>query len=377
MANESFYEWLGFKKNPYSIENPMLSKIPFEFIEWNREDWKKVKEEIDIVLAEINQGLSTCLRIFGGWGSGKTWLMRYLEKKIREKYNDSAFVIYSYVFGIDASFSNFYATVAEDILDESKIESLRNRVNTKPGELSVSQLTNFFNDSNLAKCLYEILMNGINQTEAIQWIKGNKLSTTELNALKISNQNYSNLEKSTTLQNLFNGFNILFEYTVFFADELNNAKGKLGRELCEFFRQTIDLVDERHCLILAYTSQEGGDAWYDYGFTDALLSRIRHTAILTALDENSISPFIKKHHKLYSERNEETLYPYDEEAIKYLIKNFPPEDHYPRQFFKTTATLSIILHLDNKLKNGKPKITKEFINAHRGTIPLTPQTRLE
>jgi len=370
LMDEEFFKKIGFKKDPYSIENP--AAIPFEFIDWNREDWGQTLEKIDLLLQDIGQGLSTSFKIFGGWGSGKTWLMRYIEKKAKEKLKDDVFVIYSTNSQIDSSFSTFYELLIDDLLKEEKIKDLKTKIEETVGPLSgADKITPLFRDADLARCLYEIFTTGNNKITARQWLKGNKLNSTDLKKIDAVSQNYSNLEKLKTIQNILFGLNNLFSYTIFLADELNYAAGRLGRELCDFFRQIIDLFNSKFALILAYTSQEGGDSWYDYGFTDALLSRIKYTSILTALDENSVTSFMKKHHKLYSEDAEETLHPYEEDALKHLIKSMKPENRYPRHLFVNSAILSKIL-----VNSDKKKITKDFINENRRNIQVSAQARL-
>ncbi|NVM56457.1 MAG: hypothetical protein HWN66_22355, partial [Candidatus Helarchaeota archaeon] len=90
-----WYEKFGFKDDPYAIRSPMV--VPFKQIEWNRDDLSD-KPSFNRFIERVLDGRRVGMKVYGGEGSGKTWLLRYIQKILTEKSKEKALAIYTYAY---------------------------------------------------------------------------------------------------------------------------------------------------------------------------------------------------------------------------------------------------------------------------------------
>lgn len=224
----------------------------------------------------------------------------------------------------------------------------------------------FQEDEDFANCFSEI-ERGSDKGLAIRWLKGNRLTSTDLRQLNIINaidSDYKRLEKLTYLiEKLSN----IFQNVVLVIDELENTSIKLAGQLSDSLRDMLDTFSKNFALITSFTAQKS-EEWYDLGYTDALKTRIDYTIELESFKKESIVEILRQHNEVYRKKDakvKDQLFPFTEDGIVKLLEMLPITKKYPR--FLLIGCQGLIRTATEK---NVEKIDDKFVEENKKQLPL-------
>jgi hypothetical protein len=352
-----WFEAFQFAKAPYEKLDPY--KIDFERLVWDRPDLKKAKEDIDKFIDDTINKLRVALKIFGPAGSGKTWLTRIIQKELSEKLaerREEMVFLYAKVPRMEPTFQVVYRIAIEYFL-ANYFEKLRKFVR----RATVDAWEKVIDDHELALC-FSNFSSGTPTKKALarKWLIGDKLSASELSDLELTYSLDSDYERFEMLRKLIEKLLNKFSVCVLVIDELENAPTKLAGQISDGLRDLLDLFSERFALIASFTAQKV-EWWYDLGYTEALGRRFDYTVELSSLDKNTLTEFLRLHHKAYRKEDakiKDEIYPFTEDAAIKLLELMPPQYHYPGYFLPNCKDIA-------RLASGKEApIDAKFVETN-------------
>ncbi len=350
-----WYDFYGFEQNPYEIKEPM--KIPYELIEWNRDDLKD-KWQMQRFIEDILKGRSVSIRIFGPSGSGKTWLLRYIEKeiKIKRERADAVF-LYTKLTRVGASFLTFYKMFISNF--KQIFLSQQKRIAQEAG-LKIEDWENYFGDSDLAKALYYIAREDKERNkDAERWLMGERVGSSVLSKLDIISS-LDDYKKCEVIKNIIRKVTEWFSVCLFFVDEIALVTPSVGRALGGVLKELLDEFYEKFSLAITYTAT-ASDALIDYGYDYHFYRRFDYEVELSPIPEEYISDFFRVHHKCYRKKQikvTDELSPFTEKAIKELYNLIAPEYRHPGPILKAAGNIVREAYYSKK-KEIEPKFVKE------------------
>jgi len=356
-----WFESFGFEINPYSKIDPYT--IPLDKLVWNRTDLKDVRKKLDKFVEDIFNGNRVGLKIFGPTASGKTWLIRIIEKEILSKKDGMVF-IYTKIPKLDPTFSVIYRIAIENFI-EKYMKKLTDYVSKQEGQTNLDAWIKVLVNEDLAKCFQQISSKSPNDFIAKRWLSGDKISSTELNAIKVSSSLDSDYKKFEMLKNLLKQLSKIFPSIILVIDELENASTRFAGQVSETLREILDEFSEKFGLICAFTAQKL-EEWYDIGYTESLERRLDYVMELDSLKKDAISDFLGMHHKVYRKTDFEVkndLYPFNEKGAISLLEVSDTRFHYPG-FFLPNCQEILRLAFDKKIK----EINAEFVKNHADVL---------
>lgn len=352
------YEKFGFEADPYAQIEPFL--IPMERLEWNRDDLQKAKGKFDDFIADIKNLNKVGLAVWGPWGSGKTWLLRLIQKFV----GDDDLVIYTKISRIEPTFSAFYSLFIENLMP--KIDVILQKIDENSGP-KINDWVDFIKDEDLAHCLYHLYHHDEFFSVSKKWLFGEKAPSKGLGDANLITTLDGDLKKYRVLEKLLDLSRLAFQTPILIIDELENATGKIAfaMQLSDVMRNLLDRFYERFALVCAYTA-EMEDEWYDLGYGEAVQTRLDYKIELMSLEKGYICRFLRKHHALY--RKEEIdvtdqLSPFTEDGIQRMVEVMDPAQHYPRQILHNCRNL-----VREAVKSNVEEIDKEFVNNHLNNL---------
>jgi len=368
-----WFQRFGFKEDPYAIRDPF--KISPDFISWDREDLED-KWSLDHFIEDVIHRYRVGLKVYGGFGSGKTWLLRYLEKVLREQLGDKVVVMYGMIPRVDPTFSTLYYTLVEQ-WDQAREKTLLS-IEERAGR-DLTSWERLIEDTDLAACLYGIQYTREERQKRVcqHWLRGERIGASELRDVGILSSLERDYRKYLTLRKLLELTSRAFDTCVVVVDELENAPPASARALGDALRDLLDSFSEGFALVCSYTAK-AADELLDWGYGEALFSRLEWDVRLDPITPDVGPDMFRTHHSAYREEPhaEDELFPFTEPALRKLIRSMEPEWWYPRFVFINCGVLGRAAS-----EEGIEVIDEPFVDEQMSSRPerfqyLAPQPRL-
>ena len=171
-----WFKKFDFRKDPYTPTDPF--EIPLDFIKWNRDDLRD-RWKLERCIEDVTHGYRVGLRVYGPAGSGKTWLLRYLQKTLLEELGNKVAVIYGKVYKGDPTFSTVYESLVESWNDhrDQILLAIEKEVGRKRDRWS-----ELIGDRDMATCLHEIRYPSKEEKTYIceHWLRGTRIGARDL-----------------------------------------------------------------------------------------------------------------------------------------------------------------------------------------------------
>ena len=321
-----WYEKFDFEEDPYTKRDPLL--IPLKRMVWDRPDLKDAKASLDSFLKDTMDEYRVALKIYGPHGSGKTWLLRLIQKLIKTNMA-GALTAYTKIPYLEASFSTLYQIFMMDLDREEKLTKIINGISEKTGR-TVVEWMGFLGDRDLAQCLHNI-RHGNEVQLSKGWLFGQSLSLTDLKRAKIYVRLDSDYEKFRVMHSVLEKSSLVFSTSIVLVDELENADPSLAKRLSDALRDLLDGFSQKFALVASYTAQRE-ENWFDYGYSQALARRFDYIIDLRSLNRDDLPEFLRQHNKAYRKedsRVNDQIYPFSEEAIFELFDIMDIGYRYP------------------------------------------------
>ena len=334
-----WYEKFGFKDDPYVIRSPMV--VPFEQIKWNRDDLVD-KPSLDRFLERVLAGRRVGMKVYGGEGSGKTWLLRWIEKILTEKAEGKALVVYtySYIPKLEATFSVFYEKFISEI--DRHLPIILKTIDEK-ADHKKSNWPIYLGDNDLATALSNIHDGGKNVDGYKAWLSGARMTATELRNLNLTFSLERVYKKYEVMRTLIMQSLLAFSSFTLIVDELENAPPSLARGLGDSLRDLLDSFYDRFSLVCSYTTEIADDI-IDWGYGTFLYKRLEHEVKMDTLkDLDAAIEFLRIPHEYYRKAGykiEDQLFPFEQSGVKRLMELIDPKQCYARTILINCGTLA-------------------------------------
>lgn len=355
-----WYEKFGFKDDPYVIRSPMV--VPLERIKWNRDDLSDKPSFLKFV-QRVLDGRRVGMKVYGGEGSGKTWLIRYIEKVLKEKSKQKALVLYIYggIRRLEPTFSNFYEEFVRRI--EPHLPKILGAIHKKAG-YKRTNWDKYLGDKDLATAL-SVIHEGREDDvhKAWLWLLGRRMSAAELRDIKIVSPLLGDYKKYEVLRTLIQHSLLVFSSFTLVVDELENAPPAFARALGDTLRDLIDSFYDKFSLVCSYTT-EIADELIDLGYGIFLYKRLEHEVKMNALESDATVSFLRIHHECYRKpgyKVQDQLFPFEASGVKRLVDLTDPKQCYPR----TVLTNCGVLAEEAATATKDTKVTAAFVNDNK------------
>lgn len=350
------YEKFDFEEDPFSIRDPMV--IPENKIIWNREDLDEGKKQLDRFIDYVINGRRIGMKIFGPAGSGKTWLLRYIQKIIKERLKEKALTIYIQISRMDPSFSVFYEKFIKQIKEHLKL--ILEKIYKEAGKTK-KEWIEYLKDRDIATILFNI--HSDEKTEiSEEWLSGKKLISSDLKNLGVFSSLEGDYKKYETFKYLIVKSLLSFLTFTLMVDEIGHlGSAAIARILGDSMRELIDSFYDRFSLICTYTAR-AADEMIDMGYNEFLYRRLEIEIKLDPLKSESAPSFFRLHNECYRKKGskiKDQLHPFTKDGVKALIELMTPDKRYPGFIFTNCGYL-----VEEAVKESAIIDTK-FINTHK------------
>lgn len=281
-----WFEKYGFKQDPYTITDAF--RVPMRFLEWNRDDLSDAAWKSQTFVDRASEGYRVGLGIYGPVGSGKTWLLRITEKRLKQKLGDRVLVIRTWVPKPEPNFGAVYELFIESILDQ--MESILSGVTKaiakkmKTREVEVEQLKKLIGeegwlrlvgeitpDRSLAACLWNLALHQDDIPLCEQWLKGERIPARDLIRLKLTTNLDRDFRKLQVMKSLIELGLYVYKTVVLFVDELENARPMVASIIGDCLRDLLDSFAGNFSLVCSYSGLRA-DELLDLGYREWLYS---------------------------------------------------------------------------------------------------------
>jgi len=357
-----WYEKFGFKDDPYVIRSPMV--VPFQQIKWNRNDLAD-KASLDSFIERVLSGRRVGMKVYGGEGSGKTWLLRYIEKILMEKSKGKVLVLYtySYIPRLEPTFSVFYEKFISEI--GVHLPSILKVIDAKADHKKANWPT-YLGDTDLATALSNIHDAEENTDAYMTWLSGARMPATELRTLGISLSLDRDYRKYEVMKTLIVQSLLAFSSFTLIVDELENAPPSLARGLGDSLRDLLDSFYDKFSLVCSYTAEMADDV-VDWGYGKWLYDRLEHQIKMDAFkDHHAMMEFLRIHHECYRKARykvEDQLLPFEESGVERLMELVDPKICYARPMLINCGLLAEQAALRDV------KVTDKFVDENNEFLP--------
>ena len=351
-----WYEVFGFEADPYMKVDPYT--IPDKRIIWNRDDLIRVKKTITDFIEDVKAGYRCALKIYGDWGSGKTWLIRYLEKRIREKVED-VIVIRTYIPKIEPTFSVLYKKFVENVMHSNLLSKIMEALEREGGP-TPDGWKKAVGDDDLGQALWNI-HHGQDEMLSRRWLLGAKISMRDLSSAGIISRIEGDYRRYEIMEKIIKFAREISSMTVLIIDELENVSPRLAPSLSDALRDLLDAFYDGFALICSYTAASE-DEWYDLGYTDALYRRIDYTIAMEPLDITYAPDFLRLHQEVYRQpgfKVEDQLYPFTEDGVKAILTVMDPNRRLPGFILPNCGRIA-----KEAARQGIDRIDRSFVEKH-------------
>jgi hypothetical protein len=356
-----WYEKFGFKDDPYVIRSPMV--VPFEQIRWNRNDLAD-KPSLDSFIERVLNGRRVGMRIWGSDGSGKTWLLRWMEKTLTEKSKGKALVIYtySYIPRLEPTFSVFYEKFISEI--DSYLPSILKAIDAKVDHKRANWPP-YLRDTDLASALSHI-HDEENVDDYKRWLSGARMPATELRDLGLSRPLERDYRKYEIMKTLIMQSLLAYSSFTLIVDELENAPPTLAKGLGDSLRDLLDSFYDKFSLVCSYTAEIADDI-IDWGYGKWLYGRLEHEVKMdTFRDPDALMEFLRIHHECYRKARykvEDQLFPFEEGGVRRLMELVEPKICYARSMLINCGALA------EQAAQQNEKISDSFVDENKELLP--------
>jgi len=334
-----WFERYHFTEDPYTIRDPFRTSP--DRIQWDRDDLPQ-KDNLRLFVEDVKNGSRVGLRVYGPAGSGKTWLLRYLEKELHAKLGDKIAILYGKVIALDPTFSALYDTLVQDWYQRHRkkvLETVGAKAEAKTWEAVIE-------DADLRACL-QIFYYPRRPGEEYQkrvcehWLRGSKIQARDLADVGIMSSLDSDYQRYLTLRELLRLTLLAYQGCVLMIDELENAPARVARPLGDSFRDLLDSFSEGFALACGYTAQ-AADELLDLGYGEFLFTRLQYDVRLDPITPEWAPKIFRIHHKAYRDKTYtgDELLPFTEGSLGNLIRRIEPLRWYPRQILVNCGALS-------------------------------------
>lgn len=369
-----WFETFQFEQDPYTTLNPF--KIPLERIRWNRDDLQD-KSKLDRFTDDIKGGYRSGLAVYGPAGSGKTWLVRYLQKRLLEESGGRIAVIRGRVLKLEPTFGALYDTFVNSWNEQREVAlgAVEDRVGR-----DLSQWKGLIGDSDLATCLHHLQYPQRDAKVEIceDWLRGRKIAPQDRRDVGISMSLDSDYDRYLTLRKLFEVSLWAFEACVLIVDELENAPPRFAAALGDSLRDLLDSFADRFGLVCSYTAQ-AADELLDFGFGEFLFSRLESLVRLDPITPDSAPAIFTIHHEAYRAQDYagDQLLPFTEEGLRTLINRMDEARWYPRFILQNSGTLGRAVASSEETQQIDTDFVDEQTRQHPARFQgLAPTPRL-
>ena len=351
-----WYEKFGFKDDPYVIRSPMV--VPFENIKWNRNDLFG-KKSLNNFIERVLDGRRVGMRVYGPVGSGKTWLLRYIQKNLKEQSKSRALVLYtySYIPRLEPTFTVFYEKFISEI--DQYLPKILAAIDKQAGH-EKANWNNYLPYKDLATSLSNI-HDKENEDVYKAWLLGIRMSSSDLREFKLTSPLIGDFKKFEVIRTLIEKSLLTFSSFTLIVDELENAPPGLAKGLGDSLRDLLDSFYDRFSLVCGYTT-EIADEIIDWGYGVFLYSRLEHEVKMETLVADASLEFLRIHHECYRKPDykvEDQLFPFDESGIRRLIEIMDPKHCYPRFILTNCGVLA------EEAAKQKVKLTAKFVSDNK------------
>lgn len=358
-------EWYyDFEENPYKLRpEPIL--LPDERIIWNRDDLDD-KENLENFIKAVLEGQSVGLRIWGDSGAGKTWLVRYIKKRLESEI-ENPIIFYNRIVGAKSTFPEFYFDFITII--QPQLEKLLSAVTQKIG-MEIAHWKDYWENPNLAIALHHINSKSTHEGVSREWLKG-AVSATALKGTEIVTTLGADYQKLEVLEKLLHNSAELFSTCILVLDELARVKSGFGRELGREIKDIFDGFYGKFGLICTYTGSTS-DALVDY-YDTHFYERFEYDVGLKLIKRDYVPTFLRLHHQSYRKKDakiKDQLYPFTKDAILGLVDLINPVKLVPRSILKSCGGLVL-----GAQKTGARIIDEKFVDDNARLIP--PDVRVQ
>jgi len=319
----------SFERDPYRVVNPF--KIPEDLIQWDRDDLPQ-RDNFFRFIDDVVAGSRVGLKAYGAIGSGKTWLMRHLDKTLREKLGRKVAVIYGAIPRLEPKFSILYGILVESWNEyrESVLEAIGEK-----GGRKLEGWEQIIEDRDLAACLYGFHHKPREEAGICeQWLQGIKIGLSDLRSVGIRSPLDSDYRKYLILRKLLDLSLLAFDSCILIVDELENAPPSFARALGDALRDMLDSFSEGFALACTYTA-EVADQMLDWGYGEWLFRRLEYEIKLEPIEPAPAPAIFRVHHAAYRKEGYEKdqLTPFTEEGLRRLINYMEQRFKYPGYIF--------------------------------------------
>ena len=386
-----WYERYGFVSDPYTIKDPF--QIEESLLEWNREDLEDTYWKVNTFVDRAVSGYRVGLGAYGPVGSGKTWLLRIIEKSIKTRLKDDVLFLYArtHLPVSEPSFATLYSLFIDSILEqldtilsaltkaignkmdkpESEVEELKKLIGEEGWRRMIREITP---DVSLSNCLWHFIYHADKKDLCLDWLRGERLPSRDLHTLEITTNLDKDFRRVEAVKSIVSIALNVYSLVVLVVDEMENARPMTARVIGDSLRDLLDSFSGNFSVICSYTGQRAEEL-IDLGYGTWLHTRLEYYSGLEALTVESIVPWLSKHNTLYRRKAQATdnpLLPFNVEAIQSLLRTMMPTARYPRHVFVNCG------HLGQAADEaGKDIIDQDFIAENRDKLSdLTSQTTL-
>ncbi len=332
-----WFERYNFKEDPYVVRDPFETSL--EFIQWDREDLVH-KKNLDFFIRDVVGGYRVGLKVYGASGSGKTWLLRYLQKELVRQLGDEVVVLYGKIPRFDPTFWVFYDMVVKGWLDHRS--RILETIARTAGDVE-SAWQEHIGDADLASCLWRLKYKAdekVTISLCEHWLRGTKIPVRDLSQVGATASLDRDYSRYSVLVQLLDLALQAFGTCVLMVDELENAPGSLARALGDALRDLLDSFSERFALACSYTAQ-AADELLDRGYGEFLFRRLEWHVKLDPITPDNAPGVFRVHHGTYRKPGHEgdQLAPFTEQALRRLLREMEPEKWYPGFIFPNCGVL--------------------------------------
>lgn len=368
-----WYEAFGFRIDPYTPTVNPFTRPPDVFI-WNRDDLQG-KRQWETFIQKVIEGGRVALKVYGSPGSGKTWLLRMTEIKLREQLEGKGLIVCIQLDEYSSTIDAIYSKFLDGILPH--LEKIRIEIAQKIGfrDLSLERWLEFVPERNLAACLWNMTTDAAKRDLCQNWLEGEKLSPTDRRELKLSSNLDQEYKKVEVIKNLISISRHAFPRVVVILDELTQIRpASRARAFSSVLQSLLDSFSANFGLVCSYTATAPEELMEEWGYTEWLYRRFDYTVSMDLLSPDFIPTWLALHHTTHRKPQveiKEQLVPFTEEGIKWLVQIMERGKRYPANILENCRTLGPLAAEENKL------VDKNFILKHREKLAwVSPQATL-
>lgn len=355
-----WYEKWDFVEDPYGIKK--TKSIPFNRIVWNRDDLQD-KGNVDRFVGDVVNQRSVSLRIYGPTRSGKTWLLRYLEKLLKERLGARIVIIYTAIPEAEPTVTRFYRGFIESLSDQ--LPSFLQRIGEEVGDAQQAW-RDYFEDSELGSALYHLRFKGDQTVVSEQWLRGERLSASTLRpaGLITSLTGYKEVE---VMVKLIDRIGSLYDSCVLMVDEIGQIRpASAARVIGGTLREILDSLYEKFGLVCTYTATLS-DYLLDIGYSQHFYKRFDYEVELSRIEETYVGTFLGLHHSVYRKPDsqiDDRLIPFSEGSLEKMLELLSFENYYPGPLLHSCGVLA-----SEAARESEDEVDAPFVERNKDRLP--------